>query len=67
MWGFTVSEQAPLGPAIVYGENPKSAQVWTEPKPLSVGARYRISVMYTVGGDGMVASGMTTFIWFPPD
>jgi hypothetical protein len=67
MWGFTVSEQAPLGPAIVYGTNPRGANVWTQPKHLSVGKTYRITVTYTVGGDALVASGATTFTWFPPD
>ena len=67
MWGFTVSEQAPVGPAIIYGHNPKGADVWTGPKPLSVGKTYRVHVAYTVGGDVLVASGSTTFTWFPPD
>jgi len=67
VWGFTVSEQSPVGPGIVYGVSPKNATVWTAPEVLDVGRTYRVTVAYTVGGDVVVGSGTATFVWFPPD
>jgi len=67
VWGFTVSEQLPLGPGITYGISPERANVWTGPESLGVGKTYRVSIMYTVGGDVAVASGEATFTWWPPD
>src|SRR6185503_20865928 len=29
MWGFTVPEETPVGPAIIYGRDPRGADVWT--------------------------------------
>src|SRR5438046_3011135 len=31
MWGFSVSEQKPIGPAVAYGSAPAGATVWTQP------------------------------------
>jgi hypothetical protein len=67
IWGFTVPERAPVGPGINYGKSPRNATVWRGPEALAVGKTYHITVMYTVGGDGVVASGGATFTWFPPD
>lgn len=67
VWGFAVPEQRPIGPPVVYGARPSGATVWTGPEPLEVGKQYRVSVMYTIGGDGVAASGERTFTWFPPD
>ena len=67
VWGFTVSERSPIGPAVTYGANPPRATVWTAPEPLEIGKVYRVEVAYTVGGDVLAASGEATFTWFPPD
>jgi hypothetical protein len=67
VWGVTVSEQLPLGPGITYGTSPERAQVWIGPETLGVGKTYRVTIMYTVGGDVVVASGQATFTWWPPD
>lgn len=67
VWGFTVSERTPLGPSVTYGVNPPGATVWSAPEPLQIGDSYRVYLAYTVGGDVLVASGETTFNWFPPD
>lgn len=67
VWGWTVPEQEPVGPTIIYGANPRDAAVWAPAEPLDVGTEYRVTVMHTVGGDVVVASGTTTFTWFPPD
>jgi hypothetical protein len=67
VWGWTVSEQYPVGPDIVYGFSPDGATVWAEPEQLEVGREYRVNIVYTVGGDVMVASGTRTFRWYPPD
>jgi hypothetical protein len=67
VWGLTVSEQHPIGPAITYGDNPRGADVWVQPQSLAVGQQYRVWVAYTVGGDVIVASGSALFTWFPPD
>lgn len=67
IWGFTVPERSPIGPAVTYGESPRSASVWADPESLEIGVPYRVRVAYTVGGDVLVASGEATFTWFPPD
>ena len=67
VWGFTVPEQRPVGPSIAYGANPEGATVWMAPAPLAVGTTYRITVKYTIGGDGVAAQGEATFTWYPAD
>ncbi len=67
VWAFNVPEQSPVGPAVAYGEAPSRANVWAGPEPLVIGKRYRVTVRYIVGGDGVAASGELTFPWFPPD
>jgi hypothetical protein len=67
IWGWTVSEQHPVGPGIVYGFSPDGADVWAEPEELGMGTEYRVLVRYTVGGDVVVASGSRTFYLFLPD
>jgi hypothetical protein len=67
VWGFTVSEQAPLGPDLTYGLKPRNSSVWKEPEALVVGKTYRVTVGYTVGGDVLVSGGSASFTWFPPD
>jgi hypothetical protein len=67
VWGFTVSEQYPVGSAIRYGAPPDGASVWQAPESLDAGSTYRVTVMMTVGGDVMVASGSATFTYWPPD
>ena len=61
MWGFSVPEQSPIGPAIRYGRAPGGATVWTQPRSLVTGATYRVRVMQTVGGDGLLGSGEGVF------
>ena len=67
VWGFSVSERQPVGPSIVYGNNPVGSTVSHQPETLVPGAQYRVTILYTVGGDGIVASGSTTFVgqWGP--
>jgi hypothetical protein len=67
VWAFHMAENAPIGPAVIYGIAPTRAHVSVEPKPLVVGTRYRVWIAYTVGGDGITGSGERTFTWFPPD
>ncbi len=67
VWSVTVPEQAPVGPTLSYGRNPSNAISVHPAEPLAVGAQYRVWVMYTVGGDGIVASGQATFTWYPLD
>jgi hypothetical protein len=67
VWGWTVPEQRPVGPTILYGQTPDEASVWTSPEALEVGREYRVTVMQTVGEDVRVASGTRTFRWFLPD
>jgi hypothetical protein len=61
MWGFSVPENSPIGPAIRYGSPPNGATVWTQPRALVTGATYRVRVMLTVGGDGLLGSGERVF------
>ena len=61
VWGFTVPENSPVGPGVVYGAAPARASVWTPPVPLEAGTTYRVSVAQTVGGDVLVASGDAVF------
>jgi hypothetical protein len=61
MWGFSVSEQSPIGPGIHYGTAPVGATVWTQPRSLVAGATYRVRVIQTVGGDGLLGSGERVF------
>jgi hypothetical protein len=67
VWGFSVSEQNPVGPDVVFGVKPRGATEWTSPDPLEVGRVYRVTVRYTVGRDAVVAQGQRAFVWFPPD
>ena len=67
VWGWTVSEQFPVGPRIIYGFSPDGATVWAEPEQLEIGPQYRVEVRYTIGGDVVVASGSRTFYWYLPD
>ena len=67
VWGFHVPEESPLGPGVAYGEAPSRAHVWAGPETLDIGARYRVTVVYTVGGDVVSGGGEATFVWFPPD
>ncbi len=67
IWGFSVSEQAPIGPRVDYGKSPRNATIWTGPEAITAGKTYRVTVRYTVGGDVVSASGSGTFTWFPPD
>ena len=62
MWGFTVSEQIPIGPGVRYGSAPRGANVSIAAQTLSSGAEYRVLVMYTVGGDGVAAMGQLLFV-----
>jgi hypothetical protein len=61
MWAFSVPEQRPIGPAVLYGTAPADATVSTQPRALVVGTTYRVSVMQTLGGDGVVGSGERVF------
>lgn len=61
VWGFTVPERTPIGPTIRYGIAPAGATVSTQPRALVAGATYRVLVMQTVGGDGVVGSGEGLF------
>jgi hypothetical protein len=61
MWGFSVPEQSPVGPGIRYGVAPVGATVWTQPRALVPGANYRVRVIQTVGGDGLLGSGERVF------
>jgi|GEM_PF-1723259 len=61
MWAFSVPEQRPIGPGVLYGAVPAGATVWTQPRPLVVGASYRVRVMQTTGGDVVDGSGETVF------
>ena len=61
VWGFSVPEKNPIGPAIQYGIAPAGATVWTKPHALVAGATYRVRVMQTVGGDVLVGSGERLF------
>ncbi len=57
VWGFSVPENNPVGPAIRYGQAPSGATLWVAPQPLVAGTRYHIRVAQTVGGDGLHGSG----------
>ena len=61
MWGFSTPENAPIGPSVTYGETPEGAVAWPAPQPLVRGTRYRVTVMYTVGGDAITGWGEETF------
>jgi hypothetical protein len=61
VWGFSVPESDPIGPAIIYGAVPKNASYASAAVPLQRGMTYRVTVMLTVGGDGIVAYGEHTF------
>lgn len=61
MWAFSVPEQGPIGPGVLYGAVPAGATVWTQPRVLVVGVTYRVRVMYTTGGDVVDGSGETVF------
>lgn len=61
MWGFSVSEQSPIGPAVRYGRAPDGATVWSQPRSLVSGETYRVRVMLTLGGDGLLGSGEGVF------
>ena len=61
MWGFSVPKNSPIGPAIRYGSAPNGATVWTQPRALVRGATYRVRVMLTLGGDGLLGSGERVF------
>ena len=61
VWGFSVPENDPVGPAIIYGAVPKNASYVTAAVPLQRGMTYSVTVMLTVGGDGIVAYGERTF------
>lgn len=62
VWAFSVPESNPLGSGIRYGEAPTGARVWTAAQSLRGGTTYRVSVILTVGLDGIVASGSRTFV-----
>jgi hypothetical protein len=62
VWGFMVSELAPIRPVVRYGDAPRGANVMKAPETLRPGAEYRILVMYTVGGDGVSAMGERIFV-----
>ena len=61
VWGFSVPEQRPIGPAVRYGIAPAGATVWTQPRALVVGSTYRVRVSQTVGLDVEVGSGERVF------
>lgn len=61
VWAFSVPENNPVGPGIRYGQAPSGARVWLAPQPLVAGTSYRIRVMQTVGGDGLLGSGEAVF------
>ena len=61
VWGFSVPENNPVGPAIRYGQAPRGATLWSAPQPLVTGTRYHIRVAQTVGGDGLLGSGEAVF------
>ena len=61
VWGFSVPEQSPIGPAVRYGIAPAGATVWQQPRALVAGATYRVRVSQTVGLDGVVGSGESVF------
>jgi hypothetical protein len=61
VWGISVSERTPIGPAIRYGIAPAGATVWTQPHALVAGATYRVRVMQTVGGDVVIGRGERLF------
>ena len=61
VWGFSVSEQTPIGPPIRYGASPAGARIWTPPRALEAGATYRVQVVMTVGGDVLVSTGERDF------
>jgi len=68
VWTFTMPQQTPAGPRIVYGRPPSGAVHSTQSEPLVVGQRYRVRVMYVPDGrDAALASGEVSFTWFPPD
>jgi hypothetical protein len=61
VWSFSVPENNPVGPRIRYGQAPTGAAVSVAPRPLVAGATYRVRVLHTVGGDGLLGSGETVF------
>jgi hypothetical protein len=61
VWGFTVPEQSPIGPAVTYGIAPAGATVWQQPSALLAGGTYRVRVMQTVGLDVVVGNGERVF------
>lgn len=67
VWGFRVPELSPAGPPVAYGKAPARATEWMPARPLVAGARYRVTVLFLVGGDVIGASGAREFVWWPPD
>jgi len=61
VWAFLVPENNPVGPGIRYGEAPSRANVSVAPRPLIAGTKYRVRVVQTVGGDGLLGSGEAVF------
>jgi hypothetical protein len=60
MWGFSVPERSPVGPVIAYGSTPPGG-TGSVPRELVAGTVYRVRVVHTVGGDGLLASGERVF------
>lgn len=61
IWSFHLPEQQPIGPGVRYGRAPAGAVVSIGPQPLTAGVTYRVRVIHTVGGDGLLGSGETIF------
>jgi hypothetical protein len=61
VWQFTAPENAQVGPAILYGKTPRGAMETRTALQLSTGVTYRVTVVSTVGGDGVSGSGTITF------
>ena len=60
MWSFSLPESAPIPPDVRYGAAPRGATV-SQPKPLIAGQTYRVRIVHTLGGDGLLGTGEATF------
>jgi hypothetical protein len=60
VWSFSVS-QARVTPSIAYGSAPVGATIRQSPRALVSGQLYRVSVLHSIGRDGLMVQSEATF------
>jgi hypothetical protein len=63
LWSITASEAAQIGPAVTYGVTPSGATTLQSPGPLASGTPYIVTIISTVGGDGVTARAQKGFTY----